>query len=85
MSRSPPPLFDHLPDATEDACSTFQVINDCLYGSRNMGSSDHDALDCDCAEEWRKLLSRCPGARVMCRPNPLVFPTCRRRPEPRLR
>lgn len=58
MSRSPPPLFDHLPDATGDACSTFQVINDCLYGSRNMGSSDHDALDCDCAEDWRKLPSR---------------------------
>ncbi|KAL2257953.1 hypothetical protein VTK26DRAFT_8931 [Humicola hyalothermophila] len=52
MPRSPPPLFDHLPDATEDACSTFQVISDCLYGSRNMGSSDHDALDCDCAEDW---------------------------------
>ncbi|KAL2164193.1 hypothetical protein VTH06DRAFT_3408 [Thermothelomyces fergusii] len=52
-ARSPPPLFDHLPDATEEACSTFQVINDCLYGSRNMGSSDHDALDCDCAEDWR--------------------------------
>ncbi|KAK4099045.1 methyltransferase-like protein [Parathielavia hyrcaniae] len=52
ISRSPPPLFGHLPDATPDACGTFQVINDCLYGSRNMGSSDHDALDCDCAEEW---------------------------------
>ncbi|KAJ4304154.1 histone methyltransferase set2 [Collariella sp. IMI 366227] len=51
-ARTPPPLFDHLPDATEDACQAFQVINDCLYGSRNMGSSDHDALDCDCAEEW---------------------------------
>ncbi|KAH6636248.1 methyltransferase-like protein [Chaetomium tenue] len=50
--RGPPPLFDHLPDATGDACDTFQVINDCLYGSKNMGSSDHDALDCDCAEEW---------------------------------
>ncbi|VBB86748.1 Putative histone-lysine N-methyltransferase, H3 lysine-36 specific SET2 [Podospora comata] len=51
--RSPPTLFDHLPDVTAQACSTFQVINDCLYGSRNMGSSDHDALDCDCTEEWR--------------------------------
>lgn len=54
MPRSTPPLFDHLPNATEDACNTFQVIGDCLYGSRNMGSSDHDSLDCDCAEEWRK-------------------------------
>lgn len=53
--RSPPTLFDHLPDVTAQACSTFQVINDCLYGSRNMGSSDHDALDCDCTEEWRKF------------------------------
>ncbi len=60
MSRSPPPLFDHLPDSTEDACQTFQVISDCLYGSKNMGSSDHDALDCDCAEDWRKLLSLHP-------------------------
>ena len=62
MSRSPPPLFDHLPDATEDACQTFQVIGDCLYGSKNMGSSDHDALDCDCAEDWRKSLSLRPHA-----------------------
>jgi len=51
--RNPPQLFNHLPDATEEACRTFQVISDCLYGSRNMGSSDHDALDCDCAEDWR--------------------------------
>lgn len=54
MARNPPLLFDRLPDATQDACTTFQVISDCLYGSRNMGSSDHDALDCDCAEDWRK-------------------------------
>ena len=49
-----PLLFDHLPDATQDSYGHFQVINDCLYGSRHMGSSEHDALDCDCAEEWRK-------------------------------
>lgn len=51
-----PPLFDHLPDATEEAKGDFQVIADCLYGSKNMGSSVHDAMDCDCAEEWRKFL-----------------------------
>lgn len=50
-----PPLFDHLPDATDEAKAGFQVITDCLYGSKNMGSSVHDALDCDCAEEWRKF------------------------------
>ncbi|KAK3692906.1 methyltransferase-like protein [Podospora appendiculata] len=50
--RNSPPLFSHLPDATEESTTTFQVITDCLYGSRHMGSSEHDALDCDCAEEW---------------------------------
>ena len=57
VQRAPPMLFDHLPDATEESCENFQVINDCLYGSKHMGSSQHDALDCDCAEEWRKCSS----------------------------
>lgn len=48
----PPPLFDHLPDSTTEAVSTFQVIRDCIYGSKYMGSSEHDALGCDCSEEW---------------------------------
>ncbi|KAK3357121.1 histone-lysine N-methyltransferase, H3 lysine-36 specific [Lasiosphaeria hispida] len=51
--RNPPPLFDHLPDVTGEACTTFQVIGDCLYGAKGMGGSEHDALDCDCTEEWR--------------------------------
>lgn len=50
----PPPLFDHFPNATVEAVSTFQVIRDCIYGSKYMGSSEHDALGCDCSEEWRK-------------------------------
>lgn len=47
-------LYDHLPNVTEESCTHFQVITDCLYGSKHMGSSDHDALDCDCSEEWRR-------------------------------
>ncbi|OAA54113.1 set and ww domain containing protein [Niveomyces insectorum RCEF 264] len=54
-------LFDHLPDATQEATSQFQVIGDCLYGSKNMGSSDHDAFECDCAEEWRDGQNRSCG------------------------
>lgn len=54
-----PPRFDHLPDATQESTKAFQIISDCLYGSKHMGSSEHDALDCDCAEEWRKFSSRC--------------------------
>ncbi|KAG5963509.1 histone methyltransferase set2 [Claviceps cyperi] len=47
-------LFDHLPNVTDDSCKGFQVIRDCLYGSKHLGSTDHDALDCDCADEWRE-------------------------------
>lgn len=56
-SQKPParevPLYSHLPSVTEESCTTFQVIPDCLYGSRNLGSTDNDSLDCDCREEWR--------------------------------
>jgi hypothetical protein len=48
----PPPLFDDLPDSTKEAVGSFQVIRDCIYGSKYMGSSEHDALGCDCSEEW---------------------------------
>ncbi|KAL1878813.1 hypothetical protein VTK73DRAFT_7466 [Phialemonium thermophilum] len=53
-ANAPPrQLFKHLPDVTAESCETFQVINDCLYGSKHMGASEHDALDCDCAQDWR--------------------------------
>ncbi|OLN93909.1 Histone-lysine N-methyltransferase, H3 lysine-36 specific [Colletotrichum chlorophyti] len=48
-----PPLFHDLPDVTAASCDTFQVIPDCLYGSKHMGSTDNDALDCDCRSEWQ--------------------------------
>ncbi|EFZ00916.1 histone H3 lysine 36 (K36) methyltransferase [Metarhizium robertsii ARSEF 23] len=46
-------LFNHLPNVTEESCKSFQVIRDCLYGSKHLGSTDNDALDCDCAEEFQ--------------------------------
>lgn len=52
----PAMLFDGLPDMTETSKEHFQIITDCLYGSKSLGSTEHDALDCDCTEEWR----RCP-------------------------
>jgi hypothetical protein len=48
----PPVLYDCLPDSTPEAVTKFQVIRDCIYGSKYMGSSEHDALGCDCSEEW---------------------------------
>ncbi|KAH0594855.1 hypothetical protein MHUMG1_07152 [Metarhizium humberi] len=51
-------LFNHLPNVTEESCKSFQVIRDCLYGSKHLGSTDNDALDCDCAEEFQSRLRR---------------------------
>lgn len=50
----PPPLFNDYPDKTEEATSIFEVIRDCMYGSKYMGSADHDSLGCDCNEEFRE-------------------------------
>lgn len=60
LSRKPsqkaePQIYSDLPDSTDESCKTFQVIPDCLYGSKNLGSTDNDAFDCDCREEWRTL------------------------------
>lgn len=48
----PPTLYSDFPDSTEEASTVFQLIKDCIYGSKHMGSSEHDALDCDCSEQW---------------------------------
>ena len=48
-----PPLFDHLPDSTEDATKTFQILSDCAYANKSMGLTEA-AMECDCAEEWGK-------------------------------
>ncbi|KAI2615470.1 hypothetical protein GGR54DRAFT_290807 [Hypoxylon sp. NC1633] len=54
-------LFNHLPDVTAESCNHFQLISDCLYGSKSLGSTDHDALDCDCNEEWRDGMNHACG------------------------
>ena len=53
MSR-PPPHFDDLPDKTNEANGTYQLIWECSYVSKYIGSTEHDSMDCDCAEEWGK-------------------------------
>ncbi|KAF4956421.1 hypothetical protein FSARC_11557, partial [Fusarium sarcochroum] len=52
VTNREPILFDHLPDMTAESCNHFQIIPDCLYGSKHLGSTDNDALDCECREEW---------------------------------
>lgn len=51
----PPQLFLDLPDSTKEARSTFEVMETCTYANKYMGYTEH-AMDCDCAEEWGKLL-----------------------------
>lgn len=48
-----PQTFSHFPDATAEATGTFQVITDCIYAAKYLGTTEH-ALECDCAEEWGK-------------------------------
>lgn len=54
-SKKPParvaPLFNDLPDATEEANSGYQVIESCIYQNKYLGYTEH-AMDCDCTEEW---------------------------------
>lgn len=51
----PPSIFSHLEDATDEATSTFEILTDCHYDRKNLGSTEH-ALECDCNEEWGMLL-----------------------------
>ena len=48
------PLFHDYPDKTEEATKAFQVITECIYSVKYLGSTEH-AMDCDCAEEWGKM------------------------------
>ncbi len=52
MTR-PTRLFDNLPDMAADAKNTFQVISQCIYAAKYLGTTEH-AMECDCAEEWSK-------------------------------
>ncbi|KAI0835573.1 hypothetical protein F5Y06DRAFT_121962 [Hypoxylon sp. FL0890] len=61
MAAQPVQLYNDLPDVTPESCSHFQLIPDCLYGSKSLGSTDHDALDCDCSEEWRDGMNHACG------------------------
>ena len=53
----PPPLFYNCPDKTKEAQDTFQLTSECSYTSKHIGSTEHDSMDCDCAEEWGKAMA----------------------------
>lgn len=53
------PLFDHLPDKTEEATMGFQVMDKCVYANKYLGYTEH-AMECDCSEEWGKYYNHLP-------------------------
>lgn len=55
LARSVPP-FNHNDDKTNEATKGFEIIADCTYASKSLGSTEH-AMDCDCIEEWGELIS----------------------------
>lgn len=61
MAPRPVTLFSDLPDVTQDSMDYFQLIPDCLYGSKSLGATEHDSLDCDCTEEWRDGMNHACG------------------------
>lgn len=52
----PAQLFNEYPSRTDEATSTFQVLSSCIYSSKYIGSTEHEAMDCDCTEEWGKAV-----------------------------
>ncbi|KAF2223257.1 hypothetical protein BDZ85DRAFT_124574 [Elsinoe ampelina] len=47
----PPQLFTHLPDATAEAKTSFDVLTGCTYANKGLGYTE-PPLECDCNEEW---------------------------------
>lgn len=60
--KKPPALFDHLPDSTAAATSTFTVIDACIYSNKYIGDSgqDGEVMSCECREEWGKAFFHPP-------------------------
>lgn len=56
----PAPLFHDYPSKTEESKHTFQLLEQCSYTSKYIGSTEHGSMDCDCTEEWGKpILQAC--------------------------
>jgi len=61
----PPTLYLDLPNSTAEAKETFGVLSECTYANKNIGTTEH-ALECDCSEEWGKLLNTITAQSRIC-------------------
>ena len=60
-NKKPPrmaPLFDSLPDKTEEATKSFTILKDCTYTPKWLGESgqEDDAMACECPSQFGMLL-----------------------------
>lgn len=62
VMTGPAQLYTDEPDRTEEARRTFEVLSECSYSSKYIGSSSHDYMECDCTEEWGEI--HLPGPSV---------------------
>ncbi|KAG0637102.1 hypothetical protein HOY80DRAFT_297403 [Tuber brumale] len=53
-ARKPPTLFADYPDSTQEATSTFSVIDECIYSTKSIGDSgqDGEVMSCECRTDW---------------------------------
>jgi histone-lysine N-methyltransferase SETD2 len=51
LNSRPYTLFLDEPDRYDEATAPFQVIDDCIYANKYIGTTE-PALECECIEEW---------------------------------
>ncbi|KAF2232112.1 hypothetical protein EV356DRAFT_534948 [Viridothelium virens] len=51
VMQRPAQLFLDHEDRTEEARTTFDILDECTYANKYIGTTDH-ALECECQEEW---------------------------------
>lgn len=65
IEKRPRQLFFDYPDNTAEACSTFDILKECTYANKHLGTTEH-ALECDCSEEWGKYHLCCESPDLPC-------------------
>jgi histone-lysine N-methyltransferase SETD2 len=53
IEKRAPQMYHEYEDKTAEATSTFEVLPECTYANKYLGTTEH-ALECDCSEEWGK-------------------------------
>ncbi|KAG8532073.1 uncharacterized protein KY384_003710 [Bacidia gigantensis] len=52
IKKRPPHLYNDAKDRTMEAQKHFDMLPECTYSNKSIGSTEHGSMDCDCEEEW---------------------------------